>query len=612
MAILKVKRGTKAQIDAAAVANQLLQGEPYLITDEGRLAVGLTSGTYAAFAKTSEVQALDADLTAISGLTGTGFLKRTGVDTWALDTNSYLEVANESKDFGNVAVVDADTGHTWTSTGTVSSDTLADTLTLVPGSGINLHASAGTDAVRITHADTSSVSNLTSDNSGGTYIQDLNLSFDGFGHVTGASVVTGTVGDATLTAAVSSAGSTNTAVALNFSGTFSANSTTNRTINAVVGPALSNLATTMTGATTGFLKKTAQDTYTLDTSTYLTGNQNISVTGDASGSGTTAISLTLASVGTAGTYTKVTTDAKGRVTSGTTLLAADIPTLTAAKISDFDTQVRTSRLNQMATPNADVAFGGYKITGLADPVSPQDAATKNYVDLAIQGLDPKAGVKAATTANIALSGEQTIDGIQVFHGDRVLVKDQATSAQNGIYEVVSGAAWTRTSDANTWNELIGAYVFVEMGVVNGDNGYLFTVDAGGTLGVTDITISQFSGAGQITAGAGLVKTGNQIDVVGTTNRILVNADSIDIASTYVGQVSITTLGTVTTGTWNGTTIAPTSGGTGLTSYATGDIVYASAANTLSKLTKPASATSFLQMTSAGVPSWTDVVDGGTF
>lgn len=612
MAILKVKRGTKAQIDAAAVANQLLQGEPYLITDEGRLAVGLTSGTYAAFAKTTEVQALDADLTAISGLTGTGFLKRTGVDTWALDTNSYLQVANESKDFGSVAVVDSDTGHTWTSTGTVASDTLADTLTLVPGTGINLHASSGTDAVRITHADTSSVANLSSDNSGGTYIQDLNLTFDGFGHVTAASVVTGTVGDATLTAAVSSAGATNTAVALNFSGTFSANSTTNRTINAVVGPALTNLATTMTGATTGFLKKTAQDTYTLDTSTYLTGNQNISITGDASGSGATAITLTLASVGTAGTYTKVTTDAKGRVTSGTTLSASDIPTLTASKISDFDTQVRTSRLDQMAAPTSDVAFNNMKITGLADPIAAQDAATKNYVDLAIQGLDPKQSVKVATTGNITLSGEQAIDGVNTFHGERVLVKDQTNAAQNGIYQVVSGAAWERTLDANAWNELIGAYVFVEQGTTNGDNGYLFTIDAGGTLGTTAITISQFSGAGQITAGAGLTKTGNQIDVVGTANRVTVNADSIDIAATYVGQSSITTLGTITTGTWNGSVIATTRGGTGLNTYATGDIVYASAANTLAKLTKPASATSFLQMTSAGVPSWTDVVDGGTF
>lgn len=612
MAILKVKRGTKAQIDAAAVANQLLQGEPYLITDEGRLAVGLTSGTYAAFAKTTEVQALDADLTAISGLTGTGFLKRTGVDTWALDTNSYLQVANESKDFGSVAVVDSDTGHTWTSTGTVASDTLADTLTLVPGTGINLHASSGTDAVRITHADTSSVANLSSDNSGGTYIQDLNLTFDGFGHVTAASVVTGTVGDATLTAAVSSAGATNTAVALNFSGTFSANSTTNRTINAVVGPALTNLATTMTGATTGFLKKTAQDTYTLDTSTYLTGNQNISITGDASGSGATAITLTLASVGTAGTYTKVTTDAKGRVTSGTTLSASDIPTLTASKISDFDTQVRTSRLDQMAAPTSDVAFNNMKITGLADPIAAQDAATKNYVDLAIQGLDPKQSVKVATTGNITLSGEQAIDGVNVFHGERVLVKNQSTASQNGIYQVVSGAAWERTPDANAWNELIGAYVFVEQGTTNGDNGYLFTIDAGGTIGTTAITISQFSGAGQITAGGGLTKTGNQIDVVGTTDRVTVNADSIDIAATYAGQSSITTLGTITTGTWNGTVIAATRGGTGLNSYATGDIVYASAANTLAKLTKPASATSFLQMTSAGVPSWTDVVDGGTF
>jgi len=99
---------------------------------------------------------------------------------------------------------------------------------------------------------------------------------------------------------------------------------------------------------------------------YLTGNQSITFTGDASGSGTTAVTLTLSAVGTAGTYTKVTTDAKGRVTSGTTLIAADIPTLTAVKISDFDTQVRTSRLDQMAVPSASVSMNNQKISNLLD------------------------------------------------------------------------------------------------------------------------------------------------------------------------------------------------------------------------------------------------------
>jgi hypothetical protein len=133
-----------------------------------------------------------------------------------------------------------------------------------------------------------------------------------------------------------------------------------------------------------------------------------------------------------------------------------------------------------------------------------------------------------------------------------LVKDQTTQSGNGIYVAVAGA-WARATDADTWAELPSAFVFVEVGSANADSGWLCTVDAGGTLGTTNVTWVQFSGAGQITAGAGLTKTGNTIDAVGTANRILVNADNIDIAATYVGQSTITTLGTVTTGV-NGTTI----------------------------------------------------------
>lgn len=140
-------------------------------------------------------------------------------------------------------------------------------------------------------------------------------------------------------------------------------------------------------ATTAFVK--AQN--------YLTDNQSITFTGDASGTGSTSVTLTMANVGTAGTYTKVTTDAKGRVTSGATLSASDIPTLTAAKISDFDTQVRTSRLDQMAAPTAAVSLNSRKITDLADPAQLQDAATKAYVDAAVFEISPMVGSGAPAT-----------------------------------------------------------------------------------------------------------------------------------------------------------------------------------------------------------------------
>ena len=144
-------------------------------------------------------------------------------------------------------------------------------------------------------------------------------------------------------------------------------------------------------------------------------------------------------------------------------------------------------------------------------------------------------------------GLLTVDGITAANGDRVLVKDQTTQSANGVYVAASGA-WARALDADAWTELPSAYVFVETGTVNADSGWLCTVDAGGTIGSTAITWVQFSGAGQIAAGAGLTKTGSTIDVIGTAGRILVNADNIDIDSGYVGQASITTLGTVATGT----------------------------------------------------------------
>lgn len=294
---------------------------------------------------------------------------------------------------------------------------------------------------------------------------------------------------------------------------------------------------------------------------YLTTNQNITVSGDATGSGTTAIALTLANSGvTAGTYPKVTVDAKGRATAGAPLVAADIPTLTASKVSDFDAQVRSSRLDQMAAPTAAVGFNSQRASGLADPTSAQDAATKNYVDLAVQGLDPKASVKAASTANIAsLSGTMTIDGIALVAGDRVLVKDQTTTAQNGIY-IVAATAWARSDDMSIWSEIPNAYVFAEQGTTNADNGFLCTSDQGGVLGSTAITFVQFSGAGQIIAGTGLTKNGNQIDVgTASSARIVVNADNIDLATTGITagtykSITVDAYGRATAGT-NPTTLA---------------------------------------------------------
>lgn len=218
-------------------------------------------------------------------------------------------------------------------------------------------------------------------------------------------------------------------------------------------------------------------------------------------------------------------------------------------------------LSGFGAATADVAHGGFKITGLADPTAAQDAATKNYVDNLSAGLSAKGSVRAATVGNVALTGTQTVDGSALVAGDRVLVKNQTTATQNGLYLVAAGA-WTRTTDADTNAEVSnGLFVFVEEGATQADSGWVLTTDGAITLGVTNLTFVQFSGAGQIIAGSGLSKTGNTLAAVGTTNRIVVGA-GIDIDAAYAGQASITTLGTITTGTWNGTAIPLASGGTG--------------------------------------------------
>jgi hypothetical protein len=273
----------------------------------------------------------------------------------------------------------------------------------------------------------------------------------------------------------------------------------------------------------------------------------------------TSGAVDLSSVGTAGTYTKVTTDAKGRVTAGTTLSASDIPTLTADKISDFDTQVQSNRLDQLTAPQAAVSFNAQRVTNVAAPVDATDAVNKAYVDAARQGLDVKDSVKVATTENITLSGLQNVDGITLLAGDRVLVKNQNTGSENGIY-VAGLSAWARATDFNSNEKATpGAFTFVEQGTVNADSGWVVSTDGAITLGTTNIDFTQFSGAGSIDAGAGLTKSGNQINInTADAARIVVNADNIDLAQagTAGTYTSVTTdaYGRVTAGS-NPTTLA---------------------------------------------------------
>ena len=186
------------------------------------------------------------------------------------------------------------------------------------------------------------------------------------------------------------------------------------------------------------------------------------------------------------------------------------------------------------------------------PSGSTDIANKAYVDTVAQGLDTKASVVAGTTANITLSGTQTVDGVVLIAGDRVLVKNQTTTANNGLY-LCAASSWTRTTDMDTWAEVPGAYVFVEGGSTLADTGWVCTSDAGGTIGVTAITWAQFSGAG----------TG---------------VSSINFGSTGLTPSGVTTGAVTVAG-----TLAVGNGGTNITTYAVGDIIYASTTGILSKL-----------------------------
>jgi hypothetical protein len=290
----------------------------------------------------------------------------------------------------------------------------------------------------------------------------------------------------------------------------------------------------------------------------LTGNVTGNVTGNLTGNVTGNINS-----GTASTFADIHITGTLDMNSGTagtiTGLATPTNSSDAATKGYVDTADALKLNLSGGTMSGNIAMGTNKVTGLGTPTSDADAATKGYVDSVAQGLDVKGSVRAATTGNITLSGTQTIDGVAVIANDRVLVKDQSTQANNGIYVVAAGS-WTRATDMDVWTEFPSAFVFVEEGTVNDNTGWVCTVAQGGTLGSTAVTFEQFSGAGQVIAGTGLTKTGNTLNVnTASASRIVVNADDIDLATTGVSggtykSVTVDTYGRVTAGT-NPTTIS---------------------------------------------------------
>lgn len=183
----------------------------------------------------------------------------------------------------------------------------------------------------------------------------------------------------------------------------------------------------------------------------------------------------------------------------------------SSTISDLATTVKAYRLDEFALPTAAVSYNSQRITNLADPSSPQDAATRSFVltqvESAAAGIDSKASVRAIATANIALTGAQTIDGVAITAGDRVLVTAQTAGADNGVYVAAAGA-WTRALDADQSSEITpGAFWFVEEGTAYGKSQWRCNNTGTITLGTTVIVIVQFGAAQMYTASLGVQLVG---------------------------------------------------------------------------------------------------------
>jgi hypothetical protein len=304
------------------------------------------------------------------------------------------------------------------------------------------------------------------------------------------------------------------------------------------------------------------------------------------------------------------------ITLGSTALNPGATTTTLAGLQQLDVdnvRVDTNTISTTDT-NGDLVLSpngtgtvtvpsGYKNrTGFGA----NSLVSKEYVDAIKQALDVKASVRLATTANLSAnynnsggtltnSGSNaalSLDGVTVVAGNRILVKDQSSGAENGIYVVTTvgdgSTAWvlTRADDANASAEMTGGvFTFVEEGTVGADNGYVFTHNGAPTLGSTALTVSQFSGAGQIVAGDALSKSGNTLNVNDDNITVEVNSDALRIK--------------------------------GISATAIGDLLIGAASNAgYTRLVKPsgnATASAYiLSMDTSGVASWANTLDGGTF
>ena len=256
-----------------------------------------------------------------------------------------------------------------------------------------------------------------------------------------------------------------------------------------------------------------------------------------------------------------------------------------------------------------IDMGANRVTNIGTPTASTDATTKAYVDSVKQALDIKDSVKLGTTANLSATynngagtltmdatGVVTIDGVATALNDRILIKDQTTTTQNGIYYVSTAGAvgvagvFTRATDADSNSEVTGGlFCFVEAGSSNADNAYVLTSITGtATLGTSALSFTQFSGAGQIDAGNALTKTGNTMAVA---------VDDKTISHNSGANLSLK----------------------GISATANGDILYgANGANggyaklAIGSYDSTNSVGQLLQVGASSTVTWSNTLDGGTF
>ena len=502
--------------------------------------------------------------------TGGAFLRLTGSDASTDDVKiaSGTNVSVAFTDANTITISSTDTNTTYSAGNGIG--LTSTTFSVAAGSGLTQEANG------LAHSDTSSVGNLSSDNSGATFIQDISLTFDGFGHVTGATAGTGTVPTATTSTLGIASFDTS-----NFTVTAGAVSTKSVTIGST------SINSGSTSTTLAGLTEVTIDNININGNEISSTNTDGDISLNPNGNG--SVDVNGARITTVGSPTDANDAAnKAYVDNAVTGLT-------------FKPAV-----NLLATTN--VGLTGSTGTLVIDGHAALDVNDDGVYRLLLTGqtTDSQNGIYVYTdngTSYTLVRAEDAdtfaeLDGASVFVQEGTVYGNTGWVQTNHYLTDFSGQTWVQFSGAGAYSAGNGLT----------QSGTIFNVGAGDGITVGADTVSLAS----TVAGAGLTYTTGVINVVGTTNRITANANSIDIASTYVGQASITTLGTITTGTWNGTTIAVPYGGTGLTTATSRGIIYGNGTGAFGVTAASSTDGSILMEDSTGNPYWSNIIDGGTF